>query len=295
MPFRILTWNINGTSNQNQGPDQLASVMHRHNIDLAVLQEVSIGGCTLDAALTAQFGAGNYDLRYHVANPSLHQRTWVDGTASHLAPASSEEHYAIIRRPKPDGTYRITITNIQSPDYLNNVAVANWVGERHPSMRAGIPVMNPHKVRRLSRPPLVDPIRYYALGLRRPLRIKAAYHGHRHYIFCWHAPQGSGSGGPDFSGRDARPGYELWQRAGGGVAYPHTRVILAGDLNARAAGVTGLGDVWPQAVHPPPGNMHNDGVSHIYAKGVTLQTLSRPYIDDLANYSDHVALAAIVT
>lgn len=295
MPFRILTWNINGTSQQNQGPDQLAEVIRRHRIDLVVLQEVSIGGCTLGAALTAELGAGSYDLRYHVANPSLTQRTWNDGTATHLAAASSEEHYAIIRRQKPDGTYRVTLTSIQPPDYVNDVAVDNWVGERHPNLRAGIPVMNPHKIRRLSRPPLIDPSRYHALGLRRPLRIQAAYHGHHHYVFCWHAPQGAGSGGPNFSGRDARPGYELWQLAGGGVAYPKTRVILAGDLNARAAGVTGLGDAWPQAVHPPTGNMHNDGVSHIYAKGVTLQRLSRRRIDALANHSDHVALAAIVT
>lgn len=296
MPFRILTWNINGTSQQNHGPDQLAEVIRRHNIDLVLLQEVTVAGCTLDAALTAELGAGQYDLQYYVANPTLQQRTWTDpGTgATSIAQASSQEHYAVIRRPRADGTYRLNIANVQALDYVNNVNVAAWVGERHVSLRAALPVMNPHKVRRLSRPPLVDPSRYQDLGLRRPLRIKATYHGHRHYIFCWHAPQGAGSGGPNFSGRDARPGYELWQRAGGGVNYPHTRVILAGDLNARQAGVAGLGENWPQAVHPPVNNMHGDGVSHIYAKGVQLQALSRPRIDALANHSDHVALAAIV-
>jgi hypothetical protein len=45
----------------------------------------------------------------------------------------------------------------------------------------------------------------------------------------------------------------------------------------------------------PGANIHNDRVTHIYAKGVQLQALSRPRIDALANHSDHVALAATVT
>jgi hypothetical protein len=296
MPFRILTWNVNGTSQQNHGPDQLADVIRRHRIDLTLLQEVTVNGCTLDAALTAALGAGQYDLRFHVANPTLQQRTWADPAtgAVTVAQPSSEEHYAIIRRPRPDGTYRLAIQNVQPLDYLNNVNVAAWIGERHASLRAAAPVMNPHKIRRLSRPPLVDPTRAARLGLRRPLRIKATYHGRAYYFFCWHAPQGAGSGGPNFSGRDAEPGYRLWRLAGGGSQYAHTRVILAGDLNARHAGVTGMGENWPQAMSPGA-NIHNDRVTHIYAKGVQLQALSRPRIDALANHSDHVALAATVT
>jgi hypothetical protein len=296
MPFRILTWNINGTSQQNDGPDQLADVIHRHRIDMALVQEVSVNGCTLNAALTAQFGAGNYDLRYQFANPSLAQRTWTDPAtlATSVAQPSAEERYAIILRQRANGTYRLAIQNIQALDYLNDVNVAAWVGERHATLRAAAPVMHPGKIRRLSRPPLVDPTRFHRLGLRRPIRIKATYHGHSYYIFCWHAPQGGGNGGANFSGRDAEPGYRLWRRAGGGSQYPKARVILAGDLNARHPGIAGLGENWAQALSPGA-NIHNDRVTHIYANGVVLNALTRPAITALAAHSDHVALAATVT
>ncbi|HEX8430185.1 MAG TPA: endonuclease/exonuclease/phosphatase family protein [Longimicrobium sp.] len=293
MPFRLLTWNINGTSQQNQGPDQLAEVIRHHRIDLTLLQEVSVNNCTLDAALTAELGAGNYTLQYHFANPSVHQRTWVDPQApvARVAQPASEERYAIIGRQRANGTYRVTINAIQALDYINNVNVTNWVGAR---TRGYQTPHNPAKVRRLSVPPLVDPNRYVELGFRRPISIDATYNGLAYDIFCWHAPQGGGSGGANFSGRDAEPGHSLWILAGGGSHHPGARVILAGDLNARAAGIIGLNQNWPYAVHPRTPNIHNDRVSHIYAKGTHIQELSRTRIRNLANHSDHVALAAIV-
>ncbi|HEX7239727.1 MAG TPA: endonuclease/exonuclease/phosphatase family protein [Longimicrobiaceae bacterium] len=295
MPFRLLTWNINGTSQQNNGPDQLAEVIQHHRIDLVLLQEVAVNNCTLDAALTARLGAGNYTLQYEVSNPTQQQRTWTDPATgnSHTAQPAPQERYAIIRRQRGNGTYRVTINSIQALDYVNDVNVTTWIGERHPNLRSAHPG-NPRKMQRLSRPPLVDSNRYVQLGFRRPVLVDATYHGHAYSIFTWHAPQGGGNGGANFSGQDARLGYALWIRAGGGSHHPGARVILAGDLNARVAGVTGLNQNWPYAVHPTPGNIHNDGVSHIYAKGTHIQELNRRRVRNLANHSDHVALAATV-
>jgi hypothetical protein len=296
MSFRILTWNINGTRNQNNGPDQLAEVIRRHRIDLAVLQEVSINGCTLGAALDTELGIGNYTLQYHRANPSLQQRTWtdpVDGT-TRVAQASHDENYAIIRRQRANGTYRVNVTGLTALDYLINVNVTSWIGQRAHPMRVAPTGGPPLKKQRMSRPPLVDQNRYHHLGFRRPLLVNATYGGNAYAIFCWHAPQGGGNGGANFSGQDASSGYELWILAGGGSQYAAARVILAGDLNARHAGVAGLGEQWNQAIHPAPGNIHNDQVSHIYGSGVQLNPLVRTRITNLAARSDHVALAAVV-
>jgi endonuclease/exonuclease/phosphatase family metal-dependent hydrolase len=292
MSFRLLTWNINGTSNQNNGPDQLARAIRRKRIDLAVLQEVSIGGCTLDAALQAELGAGNYTLDHWLANPTQLQRTW-NGQVAQAAP---DEHYAIItRRSTSTGAYRVTVNGITDPDYVNDPDIADWIDEALPNYRGAGPVTAatpPWKRRRVA-PRLVDPNRYHDLGLRRPVRLAATYNGNAYRIFTWHAPQGGGNGGANFSGRDARRGYELWQRWGGGTAYPAARVVLAGDLNARSAGVLGLGEAWAQAVNPGA-NIHNDAVTHIYGKGVVLTPFLRNTITALAAFSDHVALVADV-
>ncbi len=294
MPFRLLTWNINGTSQQNNGPDQLAEVIQHHRIDLVLLQEVAVNNCTLDAALTARLGAGHYTLQYQFSNPTQLQRTWTDPTAGHvsIAQPAPQERYAIIRRQRANGTYRVTVNAIQALDYVNDVNVINWVGARHQGLQSP---HNPLKKRRVSVPPLIDPTRYAQLGFRRPIQIDATHNGLAYDIFCWHAPQGGGNGGANFSGRDAEPGYRLWIRAGGGSQHPGARVILAGDLNARAPGIIGMNQNWPYAVHPQHGNIHNDMVSHIYSKGIQVQELNRRRIRTLAHHSDHVALAAVVS
>ncbi|HEX8241902.1 MAG TPA: hypothetical protein VF541_00355, partial [Longimicrobium sp.] len=217
MTFRLLTWNINGTGNQNNGPDQLAECIRRNAIDLAVLQEVNVNGCTLDAALMAELGAGNYTLDYWLANPVVLERQW----NGHQAQVAHEENYAIIRRRSTQlGVYRVTVNNMYDPIYTTCQNIVDWIGETAgPNYRTlGGGGAHPSKKRRIV-PPLVDPTRYHVLGLRRPVRLDCTYNGNAYSVFTWHAPQGGGAGGPNFSGRDARRGYVLWKAWGGGSAY----------------------------------------------------------------------------
>ena len=210
------------------------------------------------------------------------------------AAAAPEENYAIIqRRSTTLNANRVTINGMYDPAYTTCAAITNWIGETGPNYRAGAGGGgHPMKKRKIV-PPLVDPTRYHALGLRRPVRLDCTFNGNPYSIFTWHAPQGGGTGGPNFSGRDARRGYSLWQDWGGGSAYHAARTVLAGDLNARSAGVLGLGEAWAQAVNPRA-NIHNDAVTHSYWSGVVLNEVVRNRIDNLAQYSDHVALGAEV-
>ena len=101
MPFRLLTWNINGTANQNNGPDQLAEVIRRHHVDLVVLQEVNVFGCTLDEALMAELGAGNYTLQLaqNLTNGKITLQARVRDRADKL-PRAVEQQAAARQRPR---------------------------------------------------------------------------------------------------------------------------------------------------------------------------------------------------
>lgn len=276
MSFRLLTWNIRGTSKKTVGPDQVAKVIRRKRIDVAVLQEVSRSGCTLAAALDVELGIGGYALLYSLANPPLVQRRWPPPTFTYTAQPSSEERYAVIVR----NGGRVAAAAIPAqPDYVANHQIANWINEP----------LTPHSGSKRKRTPVPkDPYRRDDLALRRPLKINLTYKTATITLYSWHAPHGGmASGGAAYRSADTRSGHDLFYRYHGG-ALPPRRSILAGDLNATHAANSGMG--WGAHVAAP-----QDDITHVYGHGVTLELIDRPSIRALKTpLSDHQALVAKV-
>lgn len=276
MSFRLLTWNIRGTSQQNVGPNQVAKVIRRKLIDVAVLQEVSRNGCTLGAALDAELGIGNYTLLYSLANPPLAQRRWPPPTFTYTAQPSTEERYAVIVRTGG----RVAAAAIPAqPDYVANLNIANWINE---------PLIPYVGGKRKRTPVPKDPYRRNDLALRRPLKINLTYRTATIVLYSWHAPHGGlAAGGPAYRSAYARAGHDLFYRYHGN-ALPPRRSILAGDLNATHAATSGRG--WGAHIVAP-----DDNITHIYGNGVTLELIDRPSIQALKTpLSDHQALVAKV-
>jgi hypothetical protein len=99
------------------------------------------------------------------------------------------------------------------------------------------------------------------LGLRPPQPLELTLEGHQPVsIYNYHAPQGSGSGGPDFSGMDAQKGHEILSRVIKDDSTPYQMVV--GDQNAAGNQMrryypqhtiitAGGGDPWSHAAVPP--------------------------------------------
>lgn len=256
--FRLLTWNVRGTSGSLQKITNLHTAMATHNIDVATLQEVSDTETAVRNILQPLTNNPRGDWQFFSEAPSLGARK----LPSEVSPAPLAESRAskIVVFARPGAA--VTLGLYSELDYINCAPIlASFIKVKPtpaPSITAapqvplkvniklGGNVVSSHTIqgpaaapavasRRSTRTPTptLNQDRINQLGYRRPIRVNITVGGTSVALFTWHAPQGQGSGGSNFSGMLASPAHDLFELFCSAGLPQHA--VFAGDMNCSSA------------------------------------------------------------